>query len=288
MNKSCQLLTSLLIFSGERQMGITSAVITGGASGIGAALAKKFAFAGAQVVVADINVERAEATASEICADGGNAIAIHVDHADEASIEKLSATCFAHLGQIDAVFANAGVGAGGPIHTTPQHNIDWILRVNLMGPLWMARHFASKMAEQKTPSRFIITGSEHSLGLPSRGGQASIYTLSKHAVLGLAETLRRDLANTNVAVSIICPAVVNTEIVANSMRARHAQYGGPREVPNNSGGLVGIDADSAAEYILSGIEADEFYLFTHHVDIAEVHSARSAEINAALERFAKR
>jgi NAD(P)-dependent dehydrogenase (short-subunit alcohol dehydrogenase family) len=269
-------------------MGITSVVITGGASGIGAALAKQLASDGARVVVADINLERAAATAAEIRAAGGDAIALHVDHADEASIEKLAAASFAHLGQIDAVFANAGVGAGGPIHITPQRNVDWILRVNLMGPLWLARHFAAKMAEQDMPSRFIITGSEHSLGLPSRGGQASIYTLSKHAVLGLAETLRRDLAATNVAVSIICPAVVNTEIVANSMRTRHAEFGGPREVPNNPSGLVGIDADSAARFILTGVEAGEFYLFTHHDDIAEVHAARSHEISAALERFAQR
>jgi NAD(P)-dependent dehydrogenase (short-subunit alcohol dehydrogenase family) len=269
-------------------MSITSAVITGGASGIGAALVQKLAADGARVIVADINLDRAEATADDIRSSGGDAVAIHVDHADEASIQALANASFAHLGNIDAVFANAGVGAGGPIHTTPQHNIDWILRVNLMGPLWLARHFAGRMAEQGTASRFVITGSEHSLGLPPRGGQASVYTLSKHAVLGLAETLRRDLADTKVAVSIICPAVVNTEIVANSMRSRHEEFGGPREVPNNPGGLVGIDADVAANSIMAGIEAGEFYLFTHHDEIADIHRARNDEIVAALDRFARR
>jgi NAD(P)-dependent dehydrogenase (short-subunit alcohol dehydrogenase family) len=287
MNKAA--ITDIIVnLMGVRSMGIASAVITGGASGIGEALARQLAGDGARVIVADINIGQADATAAEILASGGDAIAIHADHADEASISSLADASFAHLGNIDAVFANAGVGAGGPIHTTPQKNIDWILRVNLMGPLWLARHFAGRMTEQDTPSRFIITGSEHSLGLPPRGGQASIYTLSKHAVLGLAETLRRDLATSNVAVSIICPAVVNTDIVANSMRARHAEFGGPREVPNNPGGLVGIDPDTAANAILAGIEAGEFYLFTHHDDIADVHRARSEEIEASLARFASR
>jgi NAD(P)-dependent dehydrogenase (short-subunit alcohol dehydrogenase family) len=263
---------------------IESAVITGGASGIGLGIAKALAGRGARVILADIELERAQQAAAGI---GENAIALLVDHADETSIASLADAAFAHFGTIDAVFANAGVGAGGPIFTTPQRNVEWVLTVNLMGPLWLSRHFTPRLIAQGTPSRFVVTGSEHSLGLPARGGQASIYTISKHAVLGFAETLRRDLADTSVDVSIVCPAVVTTDIW-NPLRTRHARFGGPRLMAERPQGHTGLEIDTAASRILDGLAANEFYVFTHGADIAEVHDEHSAEIDAAIERFARR
>ncbi len=263
---------------------IETAVITGAASGIGLGLAQALVAQGARVVLADIEIDRARNAAHEL---GPNAIAMAVDHADEASITALAEAAFAELGEIGAVFANAGVGAGGPIFTTPQRNIDWVLSVNLLGPLWLARSFVPRMITQDTPSRFVLTGSEHSLGLPHRGGQASIYTISKHAVLGFAETLRRDLDGTNVGVSIICPAVVSTDIW-NPLRNRHERFGGPRLVAERPNGQIGLDTSTAAARILDGIAANEFFVLTHGADIAEVHAAQSDEIAAALDRFAQR
>lgn len=263
---------------------IESAVITGAASGIGLALAQALAGRGARVILADIELERAQNAAAGI---GENAIAIAVDHADEASIAALADAAFDQFGTVDAVFANAGVGAGGPIHTTPQRNVDWVLAVNLMGPLWLSRHFVPRMTAQPARSHFVVTGSEHALGLPSRGGTASVYTMSKHAVLGFAETLRRDLADTLVDVAIICPAVVTTDIW-NPLRNRHERFGGPRIVTEQPKGQIGLDPDTAAARILDGIAANEFYIFTHGADIAEVHTARATEIDSAIERFRDR
>jgi NAD(P)-dependent dehydrogenase (short-subunit alcohol dehydrogenase family) len=262
---------------------IRSAVITGGASGIGRALAEALIGAGARVIIADIELGRAKQVAAEI-----GALAKFVDHADEHSIVDLAEAAFAELGQIDAVFANAGVGAGGSIHTTPQRNIDWVMAVNMMGPLWMARHFVPRMMAQDGPSRFVVTGSEHSLGLPVRGGQVSVYTVSKHAVLGFAQTLRRDLAETPVDVSIICPAVVTTDIW-NPMRNRHDRFGGPRSAGETApAGQIGLSPAAAAQHILDGIAAGEFYLFTHADDLAEVANAQADEISAAIARFRAR
>lgn len=263
---------------------IKTAVITGAASGIGLGLAKAIVGHGGRVILADIEGDRAAQAAAQL---GPNASAHFVDHADEASIAALADHAFAHLGAVDAVFANAGIGAGGALHTTPQRNVDWVLAVNLMGPLWLARHFVPRLVAQPTPSRFIVTGSEHSVGLPSRGGQVSVYTVSKHAVLGLAETLRRDLAETSVAVSIICPAVVTTDIW-DPMRNRHDRFGGPRRAPAQPAGQIGLSADEAAARILAGVDAGEFYLFSHGKDLAEVSSARSDEIAGALARFQDR
>ncbi len=263
---------------------IETAVVTGAASGIGLGLARALVAQGSRVVLADIELDRAQAAATEL---GDAAIALPVDQADEARIIALAERAFATLGRVDAVFANAGVGAGGPIYKTPQRTIDWVLSVNLMGPLWLARAFVPRLIAQERPSRFVVTGSEHSLGLPDRGGQASIYTISKHAILGFAETLRRDLVETQVGVSIICPAVVTTDIW-NPLRTRHERFGGPRIMHERPTGQVGIDPDTAATRILDGLAANEFYVFTHGSDIAEVHEAQSGEIEAALGRFAER
>lgn len=263
---------------------IETALITGAASGIGLALAQKLVARGAHVILADIEVERARAAAACM---GGNASAAFVDHADEGSIEALAKTAFGQFGHVDAIFANAGVGAGGALHTTPQRNIDWVMSVNVMGPLWMARHFVPRMAAQDTRSRFVVTGSEHSLGLPVRGGQVSVYTMSKHAVMGLALTLRRDLKDSPVDISIVCPAVVTTDIW-NPMRNRHDRFGGPRSAGEQPAGQIGLDPGVAAKHILRGIDANEFYLFTHEAEVAEVHDAQALEIASAIDRFRNR
>ncbi len=264
-----------------------TAVITGAASGIGQALAQALAAQGTRVVIADIEVERAEESAAAIRATGGDAVAMFADHADRETLFTLAAECFDHLGYIDLVIANAGVGAGGPLFTTPERNMDWVLAVNLTGPIHLAQAFLPRMTDRIAPSRFIVTASEHALGLPHRGGQASIYTVSKHGALAVAETLRRDLASTSVAVSVICPAVVTTDIW-NPFRNPHDRFGGPRIVAERPISQEGLEPEIAAQRILAGIEAGEFYLFTHGKDVAEVHSERSNEIDAALNRFAER
>jgi NAD(P)-dependent dehydrogenase (short-subunit alcohol dehydrogenase family) len=269
--------------------GAMKAVITGGATGIGAAVACRIAGQGGEVVIGDIDLDTAEATAAEIREAGGTAWALVADHADPESLEAFAERAFGKLHTVDLVFANAGVGAGGPLYSTPQRNIDWVFAVNLIGPISLARAFVPRLIEAGRPARFIITASEHAIGLPPRGGQASVYTVSKHGALGVAETLRRDLAETPVAVSVICPAIVNSEIW-NPLRTRHDRFGGPRMIDpaRKPAPDYGMAADMAAERIMAGIEDGEFYLFTHGRDIAEVHEARANEIAAALARFAER
>jgi NAD(P)-dependent dehydrogenase (short-subunit alcohol dehydrogenase family) len=270
-------------------MPIKTAVITGAASGIGLGISRLLAARGYRVILADIELERAEQEAAAISAEGGDVSALFADHADRASLDNLADTAFNRFGSIDLVIANAGVGAGGPLFTTPKHNIDWVLAVNLVGPINAAQAFVPRMVAQGTAARFALTASEHGVGLPNRGGQASIYTVSKHGVLGVAETLRRDLAETKVAVSVICPGLVITDIW-NPLRTRHERYGGPRQVNeiHRPAPDAGLSIEIAAQRIVAAIDAGEFYIFTHGADIAEVHRSRSSEIEDALTRFSAR
>ncbi len=266
-----------------------SAVITGAAAGIGAALAAYLAERGTAVILADVEVDQAEAQAERIRHRGGDARAAHLDQADRDSVRALAERVRSWIGVPDLVIANAGVGAGGALQSTPERNIDWVLGVNLLGPIAMAQAFVPAMVEAGLPSRFALTASEHALGLPGRGGSASIYTVSKHGALGVAETLRRDLAQTNVAVSVICPAIVNTEIW-NTMRNRPDHLGGPRVIDPKfrPDPAQGLSSEDAASRIADGLEAGEFYIFTHGRDVAAVHRARANEVDGALARFAER
>jgi NAD(P)-dependent dehydrogenase (short-subunit alcohol dehydrogenase family) len=274
---------------GKQPMPIKTAVITGAAAGIGAALARHLSAQGTQIVLADVELDKAEAQAAQIREAGGHACALFVDQGNPESIDTLATQVRNWMGAPALVLVNAGVGAGGALHTTPKRNVDWVLNVNLFGPIEMARAFVPMMVEANVPSRFALTASEHALGLPRRGGSASIYTVSKHGALGVAETLRRDLTETCVAVSVICPAIVNSEIW-NTMRNRPDHLGGPRLLgpEHRPDPAQGLSCEVAASRIADGLEAGEFYIFTHGADVAEVHRARANEVDLALARFAMR
>jgi NAD(P)-dependent dehydrogenase (short-subunit alcohol dehydrogenase family) len=201
----------------------------------------------------------------------------------------LAAFAFDKFGPVNLLVNNAGVGAGGPLHKVKPDMWRWTFAVNVDGVYHAVRAFAPRMLAQGAPARIVNTASEHALGLPSRGGQITAYTASKHAVLGLSDGMRRDYAGTNIAVSVVCPGLVATEIW-NAQRNRHGQFGGPREAPPEaaSGMAAGLSTDAAAERILDGIDAGEFLILTHGADIAEVAGPRIAEVEAALARFKAR
>jgi len=267
----------------------SSCVVTGGASGIGRALCEAIAVKGARVLVADIDIDRAHAVAEGIRCSGGEASAVQVDVTDTASTHALANHAFAVFGEVSHLFLNAGVGAGGSINKIKRSVVEWVFAVNFYGVIDGSQAFAPRMLEQKTAAHIIITGSEHSLGLPPRGGEATPYTASKHAVHGLAAGMARDYVGTNLSVSLICPGLVQSDIW-NSFRNRPEKFGGPRQLDEKwaAENKKGLPAHVAAERILDGLAADEFYLFTHGNDIAEVSQQRAAAVAEALARFQAR
>jgi len=263
-----------------------AAVITGGASGIGLGIAEALAARGDRVMLADIDLTTAEGEAARLRAGGADVVAQALDVTDEASIAALAAAAFARFGHIDFLFNNAGVGTAGPLEKVPPRNWDWVFAVNVRAIYLTTQAFAPRLLESGKAARIINTASEHALGLPERGGEVTTYTATKHAVLGLSLGMRRDYAGTNLAISVICPALVQSRIWK-SFSVRPERFGGPRDVPEafSAANRAGLDAAIAGARIVHQIDAGAFYIFTHGPDEREVAEAKAAEIATALDAY---
>lgn len=265
-----------------------TAIVTGGASGIGRALCARLLDRGARVILGDIDATAAEETARTFSANG-EIIALPIDVADEQSVQAFAAAAFARAPRIDLLFNNAGVSAVGALHTTSAQTWDWLTAVNLTGMVRVIRAFAPRMVESTAPARIINMASSLALGPPDHATGVSAYAALKHAVIGLSEALRADLAETAVGVHVACPGMVQSDLW-NAARHRHPAFGGPK--PGHAGfkdaNAKGLDALSAADRILDAVAAGEFYCLTHGADSAPALRRRQDDIAAALAGFAAR
>lgn len=194
-------------FSGKK------ALITGAGSGIGKATALKLAAEGASLVLSDLNADAVRQTATEAAAHGAAAIDVHVVNvAHWDGMQAMAANVHKAHGAMDILVNNAGVGMAGDFLSTTVEDWQWVLGINLMGVVHGCKLFAPPMVQR---------GQGHIVNLASAAGyyaapDMSAYSASKHAVLGLSESLRAELADQGVGVSAICPGVINTGIVASS------------------------------------------------------------------------
>lgn len=240
------------------------AVVTGGASGIGRAIACELASRGAKVIISDVNDAGLAETLAKL---GSGCSSFHCDVSDHAQVEKLAAFASETLGGCDLLFANAGVIAAGRYTKMTVAEVDWILGANVRGVWSTTSIFARMMEQQPEGGRICFTGSEHSLGF--QHANAAVYTASKHAVLGLAEVLRAE-APENLSISIFCPGLVGT-----------ALGGGPRPdgLPAQQRNLdmsariqaKGMPVEEAARDAVDGTLRGDFYVVTHS------HTVRAAE-----------
>ena len=189
------------------------AVITGAGSGIGRSTALLFASLGASVHAADVDGPSAEAVAGEIEAAGGKATAHTVDVADPAAVEALAEKVFEAEGAVDVLYNNAGVGHGGPVDQTSLEEWQRVLSINLMGVVHGVHFFVPRMLAQGRPANIVNTASMAGLVAVAEMGP---YCTSKHAVVGLSESLNSELAPRGIHVSAICPGVIDTPITASA------------------------------------------------------------------------
>ena len=230
------------------------AIVTGGASGIGAGIARRFVAEGARgVIVADINLERAEAVAKEI-----GAVAMRCDVSREADIQALVSAARQRFGQVDIYISNAGIlgDLGGFELEDPLWQAMW--QIHSMAHVWAARAVAPDMLA-RGEGYFLVTAS--AAGLLSVVESAP-YAVTKHAAVAFAEWLRIAYGRRGLRVSCLCPQSVQTDMVS------------------GDGGSAGVDgiltpAQVAAEVV--AVMRSEKFLVLPHPEVAQYFRNKSAD-----------
>lgn len=200
-----------------------TAVITGAGSGIGRATALLFAREGASVHVADRDGERVAAVVSEI----GDAATSHtVDVTDAAAVERLADAAFA-AGRVDVVMNNAGIGHAGPTADTPLEDWRAVVEVNIMGVVHGVHAFVPRLLAQTGRADIVNTASMAGLVAVAR---MAPYVMSKHAIVGLSESLHAELSSQGIRVTALCPGVIDTAIVAEATTRGDMAASAPRAI----------------------------------------------------------
>lgn len=240
------------------------AVVTGAASGIGLALTEQFVGVGMKVVMADIEEAALVAAATRVQDGGADVLAVVTDVTDDASVSALAADTLSTYGGVHVLCNNAGVAPAGPMIETTPADWRWAVGVNVLGVAYGVSAFAPIMVDAGE-GHIVNTASEaglvtnHMLGL---------YCATKHAVVGLSESLYRELEDTPVGVSVLCPSLVDTKIFhsernrldgAAMSAAEHATLGPLREAI----GAMGIEPSQVAGDVVDAIVSNRFWIFTH-------------------------
>lgn len=231
------------------------AVVTGGAGGIGAALARRFAAEGAAaVVVADRDAAAAERVAAEVgrLDVGTLAVGLGVDVTDERQVRGLVATTEERYGRIDLFCSNAGVTAGAGIDA-PDHDWQRAWAVNVLAHVHVARAVLPAML---TRGEGYLLQTCSAAGLLTAVGDAP-YTVTKHAAVGFAEWLAITYRDRGIRVSALCPQGVRTPMLTDGLDAGHV---GAR-VTAASGAVLG--PDEVAEAVIDGLAAERFLILPH-------------------------
>lgn len=220
------------------------AIVTGGASGIGAALCCALAARGLAVVAADINMDGAEAIAALIRQRGGTAAARHVDVTNPNSVTQLVQHTVATHRRIDYMFNNAGIAVSADARDLRLEHWHRLIDVNLLGVIHGVQAAYPFMAQQ---------GHGHIVNTASLAGLVPFpgnlpYATTKHAVVGFSLTLRAEASDLGVKVSVVCPGFVQTSIVASSPALNVRDEKVQRSQP-----FKFMDADDAAQRILAGV-----------------------------------
>ncbi len=237
-----------------------TAVVTGAASGIGRALSLEFAGRGANVVMADIEAGPLEAARDEVAGNGAQAIAVPTDVTTEEAVEALADAAYDAFGAVHVVCNNAGVLVRGSLLDADRKDWEWILSVNLWGVIHGVRAFVPRMLDGGEAGHVVNTAS---VAGHFAGDHYGVYNTSKFAVVGLTESLGRDLRQTPIGVSMLCPAQVETGIFTNTRRPEAFRKEAEDEAaPRRQSDDVLAPAD-VARMVLAGIENEDLYIFTH-------------------------
>ena len=237
------------------------AVVTGGASGIGRALALAFVQEGARVVLADLDEAGMAEVAGTIRSRGGQAVAVRTDVSDLGQVQALADKAWEAFGAVHILCNNAGVAVSGGLEEATLKDWQWVVGVNLWGVIDGLLAFLPRMIAQGQGGHIVNTASM--AGLIATQG-LGVYNTTKYAVVGLSETLVKDLKPYGIGVSVLCPMGVETRILESernrpsALRDLDAKKSEP--VP-----LMGrtLSPEEVAAQVLAAIRANQLYVITH-------------------------
>jgi NAD(P)-dependent dehydrogenase (short-subunit alcohol dehydrogenase family) len=257
------------------------AVVTGAGSGIGEGIARAAVTAGMNVVVADIDIEKAQAVAADL---GEQAMACRVDVSSLASVEALRDAAVARFGAVHLLCNNAGVWLGAMMREADIKDWQYLINVNLYGVIHGVKAFLPLLVEQ---------GEGHIVNTASMGGLISgppegLYTTTKFAVMGLSEALLLEVADKGVGVSVLCPGLVDTNLITQSfaMRPDAVNSGIDHQQPAPDV-ASGISPLVVGEQVIDAVREGGFYIITHD-DYRDIIKMRHDGILDALDAHALR
>lgn len=242
------------------------AVVTGAASGIGLATTERFLLEGMKVVMADVEKGSLDREVARLAAAGGEVLGVVCDVRDPEAVVELKDRTLERFRGVNVVFNNAGVGPAGPMLDTKPADWRWIVDVNVLGVAYGVMTFGPILRDQ---------GEGHIINTASEAGHVTsavlgMYSATKHAVVGLSESLFRELEGSGVGVHCLCPNLVSTKIFesernrddgAEMTAAQTATIAPLREAIV----AMGIAPSTVADEIVAAMKADRFWIFTHAV-----------------------
>jgi len=232
-----------------------SIAITGAGSGFGAALAHKYAAAGWNVAVTDIDQQRAQQTLFEIERFGGDNFSMLLDITEAGHWQQLQDAVMEKWGGLEVLVNNAGVAAAGNVEDTSMEDWAWVLDIDLMGVVRGCHQFAGMMKRQKAGHIVNISSFAGLAGLPF----ITAYGVAKAGVIALSEALRAEMHPFGVGVTVVCPAFVKTGLLDSFRATKSDTIAKVTRWMEASG----ITAEQIAEEIANAVKENEFMLLTH-------------------------
>ena len=256
------------------------AVVTGGAAGIGLAVVEQFIAEGMKVVLADIEPQTLEREIDRLSGDGADVLGVLCDVRDAGSVAELAEKTLSHYGGVHVVMNNAGVCPIGPMLETTPEDWRWTFDVNVLGVAHGVLTFGPIM-RNAGEGHIVNTASEAGFVTNTALG---IYCASKHAVVGLTESLSRELDDTGVGVHCLCPNLVKTRIFESERNREDTRDLSPAQTEVTGAmreaiAAMGITTEKVAFDVVDAIKQNRFWIFTHDFTTITAQ-ARSRDIEA--------
>jgi NAD(P)-dependent dehydrogenase (short-subunit alcohol dehydrogenase family) len=232
-------------------------LITGAGSGLGEALAKKYARSGAEICIVDVNEDGGTAVVQEINDQGGEAFFIKCDITQQWDVDKLVMTVAERWRSIDMLINNAGVASAGEIESETMQQWQWVLDINLLGQVRISKALLPLLRNSEAADKTIINIASQA-GLTAAPGMGS-YCVTKAAMVSLSETMYLELSSQGIHVAVVCPAFFDTNLNQSLRSGDDKMQALVTKLIKKSG----VSADEVAGKVFDAVAKKKFMIVTH-------------------------